>query len=357
MWLPKGEYESIGSSDTEDLNAKEQLSYKQFMSIIGPLIKAKMKDMPLPQSFIAILKRGTQAKLSSYSSLNAEELEERNKPENRIGSEVYLSPIVIAFRTEEGKRVFQTLYHETTSLWIFAFDDVAGLILNEKKTGVLSPEKKYRKQEVFSFSPRSGGRFYASPTHTNLLLVTRDRKHLEAMIRTGLGEEESILDSPVWKESIDQINDLGSNWMISDLSLRSRIQLAEEKKLGAPQERTAYLGEKILNDGKFMITYYEFEEQMVQKQVLFFEDDDLAKKAHEETVTILQKEVNRANSTKGKTGEYAKAVYGNMRCDLDGKTIIISRFMGEEYLKIEKADSLRRKRLEEKEAKKKNTGK
>lgn len=353
-WLPGGDYECLETWNSNLFQAQEQPSYKHFQAIIGPLVKEKMKDLPLPLSFISLNKGFTLARLSGYSNLSPEELKQRNKPANRIGSETALSPIVIAFRTSEGNKVFQKFYHETVYLWIFAFNDVAGLILNDKKTGVLSPEKKYRKQKIFSFAPRSGGRFYLSPTHSNLLLVTRERKHLEAMIRTGLGEEESILDSPVWKESIDHINELGSNWMISDLSLRSRIQLKEEKKLGAPQERIEYLEEKIRRVGKFKEKYFEFGEQMIQKEILWFEDEDLAKNAHEAKVANLQKERKRANSVKGKRGEYAKAVFGNMRCDLDGKTIVISRFMDEEYLKIEKADSLRRKRLAEKETRKKN---
>ena len=351
-WLPKGDYECIETWNVESFDAQEQPSYLQFKAIIGPLIKAKMKSLPLPEKFISSNVSFTLARLSGYSLMSDKELEEKNKPENRIGSETNLSPIVIAFKTDDGRRVFQKLYHETVYLWIYAFDDVADLILNEKKSGVLTSEKKYREQDIFSFTPISGGRFYLSPTHTNLLLVTREKKYLEAMIRTGLGEEESILDSPVWKESIDQIEELGSNWMISDLSLRSRIQLAEEKKLGAPQERIEYLENSVRKAGKFKQMYYEFGEQMVQREILWFEDEDLAKGAYVQTAASIQKERERADTTESKTGKYARAVFGNMRCDLDGKSIIISRFMGEEYLKMEKADSLRRKRLAEKEAKK-----
>ena len=351
-WLPNGDYESLEYKELQEQSESETKGSEIYSAYIAPIMKKKRNHLPLPMSFISSVKYFVLARHSGYSELKEDELAQKSRSENRIGSETNLSPIVIAFKTDDGRRVFQKLYHETVYLWIFAFDDVADLILNEKKSGVLTPEKKYREQDIFSFTPRSGGRFYLSPTHTNLLLVTREKKYLEAMIRTGLGEEESILDSAILSESMADIEILGRSWMISDISLRLRIQLEEEKKLGASSERINYLTNRMDIQGRIKKTYLEIGDQIVQKQVYYYLDEVTARKAHEERVKLFERQMQRASSREGESGEYALSVFGTMRCDIDRKTVIVSRFLDEKYFELEKAESLRRIRIAEKEAKK-----
>lgn len=356
-WLPNGDYENIERSDLWVGKSKSK-GYEQFRMIMDKQVKKRMRDMPLPNAFLRTLRGFTLSRLSGYSNLSIEELEERSKPENKIGSEQSLSPITIAFRTENGKRVFRKLHHETSCLWIFNFsDDIAGVVERSRKSGILSLEQKYRKQPIYSFSARSGGRFFISPTHTNLLLVTREMKNIERMIQSGLGEEESILESSVWIESINSMNNHGTNWMISDISLRARIQLEEEVKLNAPQERISYLEKQLEENGIQEQHYIEFGKTIIHRQVVLYRDEKFAKRAMENTSSSIKGQIEKSQSMKGASRDLTRSTFSNMKCEVDGKYLVISRYMEEEYLKLVQAEALRRSKLKSKQEKKKARGK
>jgi hypothetical protein len=278
-WFPEGSYRTLGYIDYTSL--KKNQYYDLFKELFGDEGLMESKDsMPLPETAVGNIDHliyGQLMKLKIRETVMEAGKQDKDKPhsaDNMLSRES---------TNAAGRTVVSTTEDSGGKIWVFSFDDTAGLVKQGEKDGWLARAGvRINKQPVYKLVARGAEEsqtdYFAYATPTNELLVAEEYAQLEMMVKAGLGVEVGMLDDADYMDLFPHIQDLGQSWRITPERVKMREQITLWSQQPDMDEKVRDLEEKLNNDVQYEITTFEVGDDVKAIQIKIFGDEELAKK-------------------------------------------------------------------------------
>jgi hypothetical protein len=176
---------------------------------------------------------------------------------------------------------------EGENIYVFRFDALSDFLAEAEKSGVIATTgENIDGASVYSFEIEGRRRWGSSsavamPTETNELLVAESTTTLRRMRATGLGAALGMLDQQEYADAFAVIPDLGHTWTIQFQGAIEELQMSSFEMQDLSDEELESIGARFESQPLFSVTSNELGEQVVNRRIEVYRDDEQAAEAFE----------------------------------------------------------------------------